>query len=58
MSEITPTREADFDAEFPYVLFDYYQDLVAAGEATKEEAIRLYLADMATRDSGAEEPLV
>lgn len=53
MTDVTPTREADFDAEWPYVLFDYYDDLVRAGEVSKEDAMKLYLADIATHDTSS-----
>lgn len=49
----TETREADFDAEFPYVLWDYYIDKVDEGELTLEEARTLYLQDMGQQDGAA-----
>lgn len=49
MSELAPPTP-DFDAQLPYIIWDYYADCVGAGEMTLEEAKVLYLQDMDGRD--------
>lgn len=44
MAESIPTREADFDKETKYLLFDDLMAQVEQGELSREQAFAMYLS--------------